>query len=59
VKLGFDDQARQEYTARFDRYSEEIRRLAQRNGGGYAAIPASTMLEEAVFGMLIRSRGVA
>jgi uncharacterized protein (DUF58 family) len=59
VKLGFDDQARQEYTARFDRYSEEIRRLAQRNGGRYAAIPASTMLEEAVFGMLIRSRGVA
>jgi uncharacterized protein (DUF58 family) len=59
VKLGFDDQARQEYTARFDRYSEEIRRLAQRNGGRYAAIPTSTLLEEAVFGMLMRSRGVA
>jgi uncharacterized protein (DUF58 family) len=59
VKLGFDDQARQEYTARFDRYSEEIRRLAQRNGGRYAAIPTSTLMEEAVFGMLMRSRGVA
>jgi uncharacterized protein (DUF58 family) len=59
VKLGFDEQARQEYTARFDHYSDEIRRLAQRNGGRYDAIPASTGLEEAVFGMLVRSRGVA
>lgn len=59
VKLGFDEQARQEYTARFDHYAEEIRRLAQRNGGRYAAIPASTQLEEAMFGVLIRTRGVA
>jgi len=59
VKLGFDEQARQEYMARFDQYADEIRRLAQRNGGRYAAIPANTSLEEALFGMLIRSRGVA
>jgi uncharacterized protein (DUF58 family) len=59
VKLGFDDQARQEYTSRFDQHADEIRKLAQRNAGRYAAIPASTLLEEAVFGMLIRSRGVA
>ena len=59
VKLGFDEQARLEYTARFDQYADEIRRLAHRNGGRYAAIPSSALLDEAIFGMLIQSRGVA
>jgi len=59
LKIGFDDESQREYTANFDRYAEEIRRLAQRNGGRYAAIPTSTSLEEAVFGSLIRAQGVA
>jgi uncharacterized protein (DUF58 family) len=57
--LGFDEEARAEYTANFDRYADDIRKLAQRNGGRYAAISTSTSLEEAVFGALIRSQGVA
>lgn len=58
LKLGFEEESRKEYTANFDRYSDEIRRLAQRNGGRYASIPAGISLEEIIFGSLIRSQGV-
>jgi uncharacterized protein (DUF58 family) len=58
VIVGLNDDARGEYTAGFDRYSEQIRKLAQRNGGRYVGIPASIPLEEAVFGSLVRSQGV-
>jgi uncharacterized protein (DUF58 family) len=59
LKLGVDEEARKEYTANFDGYADEIRRLAQHNAGRYAAIPTSTPLEEAIFGSLIRAQGVA
>jgi uncharacterized protein (DUF58 family) len=58
LKLGFDEETRKEYTGNFDRYAEQIRRLAQRNGGRYASIPAEASLEETIFGALIRSQGV-
>ncbi len=59
VILSFDEQASEDYTANFDRYADQIRKLAQRNGGRYAAISTAASLEEAVFGALIRSQGVA
>lgn len=58
VTVGLNDDSRNEYTASFDRYSEQIRKLAQRNGGRYVGIPATIPLEEAVFGSLVRSQGV-
>lgn len=58
VTVGLNDDSRNAYTADFDRYSEQIRKLAQRNGGRYVGIPASIPLEEAVFGSLVRSQGV-
>ena len=58
LKVGFDDESRKEYTSNFDRYAEEVRRLAQRNGGRYAAIPTGTSLDDAVFGLMIRAQGV-
>ncbi len=58
LKLGFDDESLKQYVASFDRYADEIRTVAQRNGGRYASIAASLSLEEAVFGSLIRSQGI-
>jgi uncharacterized protein (DUF58 family) len=58
VTVGLNDESRDEYTANFDRYCEQIRKLAQRNGGRYVGIPAGIPLEEAVFGSLVRSQGV-
>lgn len=58
LTLGFDEESLKEYTARFDRYADEVRSFAQRNGGRYASIPAGASLEETVFGSLIRSRSV-
>lgn len=58
LKLGFDDESLKQYVASFDRYADEIRTVAQRNGGRYASIAASLSLEEAIFGSLIRSQGI-
>ena len=52
LKITFDDRARQAYTGAFDQHSEEIKRLALRNGGRYAGIPTLMPLEEAIFGPL-------
>jgi uncharacterized protein (DUF58 family) len=58
LTLGFDEESLKKYTARFDRYSDEVRLFAQRNGGRYAGIAAGASLEETIFGSLIRSRSV-
>jgi hypothetical protein len=59
LKIGFDDESRSEYTANFDRYSDEIRKLARRNGGRYLGLPTGTSLEDALFGSFTRAQGVA
>ncbi len=52
LKITFDDDARRRYTESFDAHAEQLRRLALRNQGRYAAIPTSANLEETVFSAL-------
>jgi uncharacterized protein (DUF58 family) len=58
VRLSVNSESREQYTANFDRYSNELRQLALRRGGRYAGLPTSVGLEEAMFGFLVRSQGV-
>lgn len=52
LKLTFDDRARRAYTEAFDAHSNELKRLALRNGGRYVGLPTHSSLEEAMFGPL-------
>ncbi len=58
VKINFDEKAREQYTAGFDEYAEQLRRLALRNQGRYSGLPTSTSVEDAVFGSLIATQGL-
>jgi len=58
LQLRFDGQARGQYTAAFDAYSQNLRRLALRNGGRYAGLSTGMPIEDAVFGPLVASGGV-
>ena len=46
-------------STRIDRFSADLRTVAIRNDGKYAGLPTSTPLDEAIFGTLVRARGVA
>jgi uncharacterized protein (DUF58 family) len=59
LELSFDAQARARYTAAFDEFSRNLRRLALRNGGRHAGLSTSMSIEEAVFGPLLAAGGVA
>lgn len=59
LKLDFDESARARYTRAFDEFSAGIETVALRSGGRYAGISTDLPLEEAVFGELIRARGIA
>ncbi|MBV9156124.1 MAG: DUF58 domain-containing protein [Acidobacteriaceae bacterium] len=52
LKIALDDQARQTYSESFDTYTEELKKLAVRNGGRYAGLSTHTPVDEAVFGPL-------
>ncbi len=58
LELDFDADARQQYTAAFDAWSESLRRLALANGGRYVAVPTSLDVEEAVFDSLAAAGAV-
>lgn len=58
LELDFDAGARARYTEAFDEYASQVRRIALRHGGRYVGVPTSTPVEDAVFGPLIRARGV-
>ncbi len=58
VQLAFDDEARANYVAAFDEYSQHLRTVALRNGGRYLGVSTSIPLEEAIFGPLVRSGAV-
>lgn len=58
IKINFDGKAREQYTAGFDEYAEQLRRLALRNQGRYSGLPTSTSVEDAVFGSLIAAQGL-
>jgi uncharacterized protein (DUF58 family) len=59
LKLEFDTDSREKYTAAFDAYARALRRIALRNGGRYTGVSTSMPLEEAVFGPLAGAGAVA
>ena len=58
LRIGLNEESRLQYISAFDDYCGNVRKLAQHNGGRYTGLPASTTLEEAVFGSLVRTQGV-
>jgi uncharacterized protein (DUF58 family) len=58
LELDFDAGARERYTAAFDEFTEQTRRTALRHGGRYVGLPTSLAIEEAIFGPIVRARGV-
>jgi uncharacterized protein (DUF58 family) len=58
TELSFDADARTMYTAAFDEYSQNLRRVALRNSGRYVGLPTSVPIDEAIFGPLVRSGAV-
>jgi uncharacterized protein (DUF58 family) len=59
TELIFHEDARLAYTAAFDEYAGRLQALANRKGGRYVGISTAMSLEDAIFGPLIRSRGIA
>ena len=59
LEIAFDDKARKAYTESFDEYAALLRRLALRNGGRYAGLPTSLAVEEAMFGPMVTTGGLA
>jgi hypothetical protein len=57
LKISLDASAREQYTAAFDTYADQIRHLALRNGGRYSGLATSTGIEEAMFGRLMTAGG--
>ena len=58
AELSFDSDTRAMYTAAFDEYAQELRRVALRNGGRYIGLPTGIPVDEAIFGPLVRSGAV-
>jgi uncharacterized protein (DUF58 family) len=59
LRIQVDEEARRRYTEAFDRFSAGIKEIALRNSGKYAGIPTSMLLEDAIFGSMIRARSIA
>jgi len=59
MKVQFDQSARVRYTQAFDAYADSIQKLALRSGGRYVGVSTAQLVEEVMFGPLVRSRGVA
>lgn len=59
LELSFDEDARAQYTEAFDAYTESIQRLALRNNGRFSSISTSMPVEEAIFGPIVASKGIA
>ena len=59
LEISFDEKSRNAYTAAFDDYAAALRRLALRNGGRYAGLPTSLPVEEAMFGPMVTTGGLA
>ncbi len=55
VQLAFDEAARSAYTAEFDKYALRLRDVALRNGGRYVGLSTSILIEDALFGPLVKS----
>ena len=58
VQLTFDAAARDDYATAFDEYSEQIERVAIRNGGRFVGLSSSLNLENAIFGPIIQTQAI-
>jgi uncharacterized protein (DUF58 family) len=58
AELSFDSDARAQYTAAFDEFSQTLRRVAARNSGRYVGLPTDIPVDEAIFGSLVRAGAV-
>ncbi len=58
LELDFDSEARERYTAAFDAFRENIRRMAIRNGGRYVGLSTAMPVDEAIFGPVMAARGL-
>lgn len=56
LKIALDEATRQAYTNAFDRHAGQVRELAVRHGGRYAAVSTRMPVEEAIFGPLALGR---
>lgn len=59
LTIQVDTGAREKYTAAFDRFVNDLREIALRNGGRHVGISTSVSVEEIIFGSLVRARGIA
>lgn len=59
LQISFDARAREQYTRLFDEYSANLQKVAMRNSGRYVGLSTSMAVEDAIFGPLVRSKGVA
>ena len=55
AELSFDSDARVMYTAAFDEFAQNLRRVALRNNGRYVGLPTDVPVDEAIFGPLVRA----
>jgi uncharacterized protein (DUF58 family) len=55
LEIDFNDEARRQYEAAFDRFVETLQFTAARHGGRAVSIPTSAAVEDAVFGPLMRA----
>jgi uncharacterized protein (DUF58 family) len=58
IEIGFDDNARRNYTQAFDEFAKSIQRIGLRNSGRYVGLSTATSIEEAVFGPIARAGGI-
>ncbi len=59
LQISFDDQSRQQYVRLFDAYADNLQKVALRNAGRYVGLSTAMPVEDAIFGPMVRSRGVA
>jgi uncharacterized protein (DUF58 family) len=59
TELIFHEDAREAYTAAFDDHAAHLQNLANRKGGRYVGLSTAMSLEDAIFGPLVRARGIA
>jgi uncharacterized protein (DUF58 family) len=58
VELSIDEAARSRYVAAFDSYAERLQDLVNRTGGRYVGLSTTTLIEDAIFGSLMRAGGI-
>lgn len=59
MQISFDATAREQYMQAFDAHAALLQKLALRNGGRYVGLETTMPVDEAIFGPMVRTRGVA